>query len=341
MTKFTSSDGMLVVDKPIGPTSHDVVARVRRILRERRIGHTGTLDPLASGVLVLVIGRATRLARFLSAANKVYRATVQLGVATDSGDAAGAPIASPYRGPWPDAHAIDRALDEFRGRFLQQPPALSAKKIAGRPSYALARSRARRRDAAGGAPEVAVARSGELPAPVAVTAYAISVVSVDRGVVVLTVNCSPGFYVRALAHDLGERLGVGAHLGALRRIRSGGASTEAAIALADIEGGETGHERALAAMVPLDAMLPNLPAIRLAESGVRKVASGRDLSGPDLDREPPGCSTESLALPPDGRRPDAFSGDVWYRLIDPRGHLLGLGVQAPGSRLLHPSVVLV
>src|SRR5213596_25639 len=114
-------DGLLIIDKPSGPTSHDVVARVRRVLRERRVGHTGTLDPAATGVLPLVVGRATRLARFLSAGDKSYEAVVRLGVSTDSGDAEGRPIGSAFAGPLPSRDAIDRALDPFRGTFLQQP----------------------------------------------------------------------------------------------------------------------------------------------------------------------------------------------------------------------------
>src|SRR5215510_1174082 len=122
-------DGLLVIDKPSGPTSHDVVARMRRVLREKRIGHTGTLDPAASGVLPLVVGRATRLAQFMSGADKTYEATIRLGQRTDSFDAQGAPVGMPFEGPLPDGEAIDAALDAFRGTFLQQPPAFSAKKI--------------------------------------------------------------------------------------------------------------------------------------------------------------------------------------------------------------------
>src|SRR5438128_12279449 len=120
-------DGLLIVDKPAGPTSHDVVARVRRRLRERRVGHTGTLDPAASGVLPLVLGRATRLARFLSANDKGYEAVIRLGVATDTYDAEGTPAGPPYGGVPVAREAIEGALDGFRGSFLQQPPAYSAK----------------------------------------------------------------------------------------------------------------------------------------------------------------------------------------------------------------------
>ena len=202
-------DGLLVIDKPSGPTSHEVVARVRRALGERRIGHTGTLDPAATGVLPLVLGRATRLARFLSASDKSYEAVVRLGVATDTYDGAGTPAGPSYQGALPSREAIDRALDAFRGTFLQQPPAYSAKKIDGRRSYSLARAAAR---SAGDGIERSSTGAGALPTPVSVTTHSIVLVSVEGDRVTLNVSCSAGFYVRALAHDLGVRLGIGAHL---------------------------------------------------------------------------------------------------------------------------------
>src|SRR5215468_10798816 len=134
-------DGLLIVDKPVGPTSHDVVARVRRILRERRIGHTGTLDPMASGVLPLVIGKATRLAQFLNVDTKRYDATIRLGFATDTYDAVGRQTTEMHEGPMPIRDRIEEALAAFRGTFTQQPPAFSAKKIDGERSYRLARAR--------------------------------------------------------------------------------------------------------------------------------------------------------------------------------------------------------
>src|SRR5437867_3916489 len=132
-------DGLLLVDKPAGPTSHDVVARMRRVLRERRIGHTGTLDPAATGLLPLVVGRATRLARFVSGSDKTYDAAIRIGVSTATGDAHGDPVAAAYAGQLPSRETIDRALDAFRGTYPQRPPAFSAKKIAGQRSYQLAR----------------------------------------------------------------------------------------------------------------------------------------------------------------------------------------------------------
>src|SRR5262249_19742392 len=144
-------DGLLVIDKPSGPSSHDVVARMRRVLGERRIGHTGTLDPLATGVLPLVIGRATRLPRFMNAAGRADEAGIRLGVSPDNADAEGTPIGSPFSGALPSRDEINRALDAFRGTSLQQPPAFSAKKIEGQRSYQIAR-RTRQLLSTGGAP---------------------------------------------------------------------------------------------------------------------------------------------------------------------------------------------
>jgi tRNA pseudouridine55 synthase len=296
-------DGLLIVDKPAGPTSHDVVARVRRALGEDRIGHTGTLDPIASGLLALVLGRATRLARFLSADDKTYEAEVRLGVATDTYDAQGTDIAPAYEGAMPSESAIERAAAHFVGAFMQQPPPYSAKKIDGKRSYALAR-----------------ANRPALPAPVNVTAHAIDLVSVDGGRVTLRINCSAGFYVRSLAHDLGARLGTGAHLTALRRTRAGDFTLADAISLENIE---REPATAAASVVPLAGMLPGLAAAVLTESGVKHVAHGRDVGPADV---------QELR---DGSR----RGGV--RLIDRQGRLLGIAEPGASSGLLHPSVVLM
>ena len=219
-------DGLLIIDKPAGPTSHDVVSRMRRLLREKRIGHTGTLDPMATGVLLLVVGRATRLSQFLIASDKSYEAVVRLGFATDTADAEGQPVGPVSRAALPPRETIEAALDEFRGTFMQQPPAFSAKKIDGTRSYKLARA---------AAADARLKPSGDenLPAPASVTAHAIDIVSADGDSVTLRVDCSAGFYVRSLAHDLGQRLGIGGHLAALRRTRSGDFTLEQAISMDD------------------------------------------------------------------------------------------------------------
>ena len=249
-------DGLLIIDKPSGPTSHDVVARVRRALRERRIGHTGTLDPAATGVLLLVLGRATRLARFLSASDKSYEAVVRLGFATDTADAQGRALEPVFQGSLPSHDTIDAALDIFRGPFLQRPPAFSAKKIDGKRSHELARARVR----AGVAPShfapshlASSDAPPDLPPPASVTVHRLALVSVDADRVTLSLDCSAGFYVRSLAHDLGERLGVGAHLATLRRTRSADFTIDQAI---DLGTAERDPQGAAAAIIPLADMLP-------------------------------------------------------------------------------------
>src|SRR5687768_8311236 len=189
-------DGVLIVDKPSGPTSHDVVARVRRALGTKRIGHTGTLDPLATGVLPLVIGKATRLASLLSSSEKTYEAAVRLGCATETFDAAERQAAGMAPPPAPDVRRedVERALDEFRGEYLQTPPRYSAKKIGGIASHRLARR-----------------NQPAQPAAVRVSVSELRLLDVRDGLVQLTVTASAGFYVRCLAHELGRRLGCGGH----------------------------------------------------------------------------------------------------------------------------------
>src|SRR5688572_7572964 len=303
-------DGLLIVDKPIGPTSHDVVARVRRALGERRIGHTGTLDPLASGVLPLVLGRATRLARFLSASEKSYDAVVRLGAETDSYDAAGQPVGEPYDGAMPDLATIERALANFRGTFLQQPPRFSAKKIAGVRSHDLARQQRARRTAV------------ELAAkPVRVNVGDLRVLGVKGCDVALRLTCSAGFYVRALAHDLGRQLGTGAHLVALRRTRAGDLRLEDAIGLDAIV---ADAQAAAAAIVPMSRMLTTLPAAALSDEGVRRARHGRSLGPGDL------CAP----LP-------AGAAAGFTRLVDPAGDLVGVAEPERVPGVLHPVVIVM
>jgi tRNA pseudouridine55 synthase len=322
-------DGLLVIDKPAGPTSHDVVARVRRVLRERRIGHTGTLDPGATGVLALVLGRATRLARFLSRSDKRYEAVIRLGTATDTYDAHGVPSGVRHQGAWPSRSEIETVLDTFRGTSLQQPPAFSAKKIEGRRSHRLARA------ARGGTPAVpavpALPALPALPAPVPVTAQAIDITSVEDDLVTLTIDCSAGFYVRSLAHDLGNRLGVGAHLTALRRTRSGDLTVADALPL-DVA--ERDRDAARAAVIPLDRMLPSLSAVVLTDAGARHVAHGRDLGSADIAPDSlVAASPRCVRLP--------LAAQQCVRLMTEGGQLLGIAETAEAPGLLHPSVVLV
>jgi len=329
-------DGLLVIDKPVGPTSHDIVARARRALGEKRIGHTGTLDPGASGVLPLVLGKATRLARFLSAGDKVYDAVIRLGFATDTGDALGKPVGAAHQGPPPTRDVIDRALERFRGTFVQQPPAYSAKKIEGARSYQLAR-RASRRAAGRPTPEAAGAISSladepPRPAAVVVTTHDVQIVHVEADRLELRVHCSAGFYIRALAHDLGDALGTGAHLVDLRRTRSGDYLLADAVALDEIE---RDASMAAAAFVPLASMLPRLASVILTPDGITRARHGRDLNPGDLAAGWGGGADRAKT------EPAARAAGDWVRLVAPGGELVGLAQPVPASGLLHPSVVLI
>jgi tRNA pseudouridine55 synthase len=321
--------GLLIVDKPAGPTSHDVVARMRRALREPRIGHTGTLDPMASGVLPLVLGRATRLAQFLSASEKTYEAVVCLGYATDTYDAVGTPSETPFTGEWPTRAAIDEALDRFRGTFDQQPPAFSAKKVAGRRSYDLARSGRSKGPPHTNSPiqpavERASARSlrpvesGAGLQPCRVTTHAVDIVSVDESHVLLRIVCSAGFYVRSLAHDLGQALGTGAHLSALKRTACCGFGLDHAVALDDAERNPAVAE---ASVVPMRSLLGEFPLGVLTRGGLEHASHGRELGPADFIDRP------------------SSAGRV--RLLDEDGELVGIATPGSAPGLLHPSIILM
>jgi tRNA pseudouridine55 synthase len=311
-----SLDGLLVIDKPEGPTSHDVVARMRRVLGERRIGHTGTLDPLATGVLALLLGRATRLAQFLTSDDKSYRATIRLGQATTTYDRQGEPAGEAVTVTRLDRARLETALDAFRGRFLQTPPIYSAKKVGGQSAHRLA-------------------RRGEAAtlSPVAVTVHALTLVAVDGADLTVDVRCSAGFYVRSLAHDLGAVLGCGAHLRALRRTAAGPLGLDGALSLAEAEGS---REAALAHVRPLAALLPDWPAVRVAPHGEARVRSGGLLGPAD-------CDSWTEPDPGSGVAGPGAAGDVSVRILDAAGGLVALGawVSPAGSPLLHPRVVLV
>jgi tRNA pseudouridine55 synthase len=298
--------GVLVVDKPSGPTSHDVVDHVRRALRVKRAGHTGTLDPFATGVLPVCLGKATRLARFLSAGDKDYRARVRLGFATTTDDLTGEPLGAPR----PVTAGLDEVAAACRalvGERLQVPPAYSAKHSAGRRLYDLARS------------GVDVAR----PA-VPVVVHSLDVLQIDGDEVDIVVRCGAGTYVRALARDLGEALGVGGHLVALRRRRSGSFGEEQAVGWEDVA------RRGADGLVPMGALLTDLPAVTVTAEGRALLLHGRDL----------GLAALTGAWPAAASR---------VRVLDESGALVALatprpvpaGGELPADPALHPDIVLL
>jgi tRNA pseudouridine55 synthase len=239
----------VLVDKPAGLTSHDVVLRARRVLGTRAVGHTGTLDPFATGLLVILVGRATRLARFVEAERKTYLATARLGVATDTDDLTGRPLAEPVDTAHLGAEEIRRALLGFVGQGRQRPPRYSAKHVGGERSYRLARR---------GVPVD--------PPDAPVTVYDVELLGAAAGRVDFRATVSAGTYLRALARDLGERLGVGAHLTALRREAIGALRVEDAVALDELS---PAHVR------PPRHALGHLPARELDEAERAAVSHGR------------------------------------------------------------------
>lgn len=243
-----TTDGLLLVDKPAGVTSHDVVTAARRAFGESRIGHAGTLDPFATGLLVLLLGRGTRLIPYLDAEPKVYDATIRFGSETETDDGTGAVT---REAPLPDPAAVDAAMATMVGDLEQRPPAYSAKQVGGVRAYAAAR-RGRPLDLA----------------PVTVRVHAWTVRDRRGGDLDVTVVCGGGTYVRALARDLGREVGSAAHLVALRRTRAGRFNVEGAPTLDDLAAGQ-------ADLRPLDEALGHLPVEPLDDEEVRLVSHGR------------------------------------------------------------------
>jgi tRNA pseudouridine55 synthase len=249
-------NGLALIDKPAGCTSHDVVNQWRKLANTKRAGHLGTLDPMATGLLALISGTATRLAQFLGHEDKTYVAEITFGLVSDTFDAEGQITAT--NATRPSDAAIISALDQFRGRFLQTPPPVSAKKIGGVRAYKLARK------------NVAVDLQ---PIEVEVKSLEVKNLSLDKLEIVVT--CSTGTYIRGIAHDLGHQLGCGALLSNLRRTRIGDFSIEQARTLQQLTAlAMTG--RLSEALIPPQSLLPNLPAEHFDPTVEAQIRQGRD-----------------------------------------------------------------
>lgn len=252
-------DGVLVIDKPKDMTSHDVIDVVRRASRTRSVGHAGTLDPMATGVLVVAMGKATKLIRFMKTDPKEYHARIAFGLETDTDDIDGS-VTLEKDASHLKQEVVERALSKFKGKIEQVPPAYSAVKVKGVPSYRLARK--------GAAVELK---------PRTVEVYELELLSFkpgERAEAELSVKCSAGTYVRSLARDLGRELGTGGTMLSLRRVRSGAFSIEHAVtpcALSD-------HEAILTRIIPVEKALGNLPSIRLRAGMSDRVKNGQPVT---------------------------------------------------------------
>lgn len=276
---------MIVVDKPASWTSHDVVNRVRRLADTKKVGHLGTLDPGATGVLPLVVGRATRLAQFYTRNDKEYEGVIRFGVATDTYDADGEP-AGPEQPVTLEPAELDRLLDRFRGPIEQVPPPVSAKKIDGKKAYELARQN----------------KPVELK-PVRVEIFALEVLDVSGAEARVCIRCSSGTYIRSIAHDAGQALGCGAHLKCLRRTRSGDFTLVQAHTLDEL-GQWAEQDRLREALIPSADLLTGIPSEIVDEITAGQIRHGRD-----------------FRVSPFQVRRDA----KLVKAIGPDGHLLAIG----------------
>lgn len=290
-------NGVLLIDKPSGPTSFDAVRAVRRAAGQRKVGHAGTLDPLASGLLVVCVGQGTKLVPFLMEGDKRYLATVRLGFETDTDDALGEPTAEAPPGEiGPDD--VTAALRRFSGEIEQVPPAFSALKSGGEPLHRKARR---------GEPVA--------PEPRRIVIHALELVDLEGDEIRLDIRCSKGTYVRSLARDLGRALGTRAHLAALRRTGSSGFDVRDALPLAELQPlADSGD--LVARIIPLARALPSFPAVELAPEELVGVRNGNPL---------PAAGRDEIA---------ALETGSQLRLLDPSGELIAIA--RLGGELLQP-----
>ncbi len=291
--------GLLLVDKPERVTSHDVVDDARRLLGTRRIGHTGTLDPAATGLLVLCVGRAGRLQSFLTGFDKSYEGTMRFGVATDTYDRDGQPVGVAHPDPRPERPSVEEACGRFVGKLQQSPPPFSAKKFGGKKFYELA-------------------RKGEavpdLPKSVEVRRF--EVLSLDGADAAFVVDCTSGTYIRSLVHDVGRAVSLGAHLVALRRTAVGPFRLDDAVTLGDLGSREAADRLKSPSWIPLGAIPLPFPAVTLLSSEAAKVRRGH-----------------AVPIRPS---PEAFQAP-WVRLTND-GDLVALGPLEPlGKGALAPA----
>ncbi len=304
-------DGILIIDKPETFTSHDVVARLRRILKTKRIGHTGTLDPFATGVLVMLVGKATRLAQFLDKDAKEYEAVVRLGFSTDTGDRTGRQKAKGERQKVISENEIENALNYFRGEIEQTPPMYSAKKVDGKKLYELARQ------------GIEIERKA-----VRITNYELRITNYespktnDSGLWTqdfgLCVVCSAGTYIRVLAEDIGAKLGTAAHLAELRRTRAGKFYLAKGVTLEELET-IVSENRLPEILVSMNEAVSHLPPVVLSEREIEDTKNGKRRRFENAE----------------------FENEQTMRMIDAAENLIAIGIYAKAENFIQPKLVLI
>jgi tRNA pseudouridine55 synthase len=310
-------DGILVIDKPSGKTSHDIVETVRRLIGFRQIGHFGTLDPLATGVLVLALGRATRLARFYSGRRKRYSCAIRFGFATDTYDADGEPL-SEDSAPALDAEKLQALAAQFVGKIQQTPPAFSAKKIHGRPAHELARKH----------------KPVNLE-PVEVEVFEFRLTGIEGSLAHFVVECGAGTYIRSLAHDMGQLYGCGAHLAEISRTAVGEFTSDHAASLEDLAA-DAKSGKIASRVIRLESLLPDLPRATVLPIVEKRVRHGAKFNLP-LAQIQPGQTTAAQGAPA-----QLDSGD-WkpsrLRVFNQQGQLIAIA-EPVVPRTYQPLVVL-
>jgi len=305
-------DGVILVNKPQGYTSHDIIVEIRKILNIQKIGHFGTLDPLATGLMVIGVGKATRFFPFFSKVNKLYKGRIQLGVSTDTYDSLGNPTSHETK-EWPEKNKILEVIKKLEGEINQIPPPFSAKKYKGKPLYKLARKKK----------EVKLK-------PTKVFVYFFNLKKYYPPFLDFEVKCSSGTYIRSLAHDLGQILGCGAHLSGLTRTEVGTLKLADTFSLEEIKNladkGKMGNF-----LIPLESLFPQFPKIILKDGGSTLAKNGSMVFPDNILRVIHQDSSQTTA---------PKEKEIIFRLFNREGKLLALAKKEPDKNSLHPFLVI-
>ena len=305
-------DGLILVDKPQNFTSHDIVLKIRDILNIKKVGHCGTLDPLATGLMLLALGKATRLFPFFSNTDKVYKGLIRLGFSTDTYDSAGKPTSSEEKN-YPPENNLLKAMKKFEGDIQQIPPAYSAKKYKGKPLYVLARGK----------------KEFELK-PSKVFIHFFQLIRYNPPLFKFRVKCSPGTYIRSLAHDIGQSLGCGAHLSELTRTDVGNFNVNESYTIEEIKRlADVGKIDEF--LIPLESLLPEFPKIILNERGSVLAKNGNLISPENIQTLILDESSFSDIIP---------EGERIFRMFSLEGKLLALAKEVPEKNSFHPFLVI-